>query len=112
MKKQSIEDGVLIDVSKLAKTVGFKCPVAITSKMLDVIGNIPEKYKDKQNYVGRLWDVLYIGYLEAKQGGSEIFYRLIMHHDDKKFLDVKMVCGPMGPQDPMEAITIMLPHED
>lgn len=113
-QQQAIEDGVLVDVTEMAKEAGFKWPVAITSGLHAVINDIPEEYKKYQDYKGRLWDLLYIGYLEARMGGfaSQISYRLIMHHENSKFLDVKMVCGPMGPDDPSPAITIMLPDED
>jgi hypothetical protein len=33
-RKQAIADGVLIDVTELAKEAGFKCPVAFTSSVL------------------------------------------------------------------------------
>jgi hypothetical protein len=113
-REQAIADGVLVDVTKMAKEAGFKWPVAITSELHTVISNIPEEYRKYQNYKGRLWDLLYIGCLEARMCGSasQISYRLIMHHENKKFLDVKMVCVPIGMDDPSPAITIMMPEED
>jgi hypothetical protein len=35
-RKQAIADGVLIDVTELAKEAGFKCPVAFTSSALSI----------------------------------------------------------------------------
>lgn len=57
-RQNALEDGVLIDVSSLAREAGFKIPVAITDTLHNLLEYFP---KDScQDYTGRLWDVLHM----------------------------------------------------
>lgn len=56
-RKQAIEDGVLIDVTDLAKQAGFVCNVCVTAGVWSFINEIPDMFK-YQDVTGRLWDVL------------------------------------------------------
>ncbi|MFC1602201.1 DUF6573 family protein [Pseudomonadota bacterium] len=61
-RAQAIEDGVLIDAGSMAKEVGFKYSVAITSAAWSDCVAWSEDDNQKQVYQdqsGRLWDVLY-----------------------------------------------------
>ena len=42
-RAQAIEDGVLVDVSDIAKEAGFRYPVALTSALWADIENIPAR---------------------------------------------------------------------
>jgi len=108
-RAQAIEDGVLVDVSVMARETGFRFPVAITAGVHDLIENIPPS-QSHQDYKGRLWDVLYMASLAAKRGGSQVLYKLILHHGRKKYATLKMHIGPGDNGEPV--ITIMLPNED
>lgn len=108
-RKQAIEDGVLVDVSETAREAGWKYPVAITASVHALINAIPKSQRH-QSYTGRLWDVLWMGRLAAKRGGTEIRYQLIMHHGRQVYATLKAICGPGDTVDPV--ITIMLPDED
>ena len=56
-RMQAIEDGVLIDVSEMAKEAGFKFSVAITNTVwTDLI--VPNEEVNGQSIEGRLWDTL------------------------------------------------------
>lgn len=117
-REQALADEVLIDVSDMAKEVGFKFPVAVTSALWEIINNIPKEYS-YQDKNGRLWDVLYMAAYNAKiSSGNTINYKVIMHHEIetrkgktiKENLILKAVIGPGDNYEPV--ITIMLPNED
>jgi hypothetical protein len=113
-RADAIEDGVLIDVSEMAREAGFRWPVAVTQAVWATIEAIPPKLQGFQDVEGRLWDVLYMGRLAARRGGQEIHYKLIMDRNENghrlRYLTLKAVCGPGDDFEPV--ITIMLPGED
>ena len=111
-RKQAIEDGVLIDVSPVAKEAGFNYPVAITSAVHSDIKNIPET-QSHQSYEGRLWDILTVLHWQIKAGkadGNILHFILIMHVEKEELYKLKSICGPGDDMEPV--ITIMLPNED
>jgi len=56
-RAQAIEDGVLVDVSDVAREAGFTFPVAITDTVWNLYVKVPDGVfgQDEQ---GRLWDIL------------------------------------------------------
>ncbi len=117
-RKQAIEDGLLVDVSKVAREAGFIFPVAITAGVHRLIENIPQS-RSHQDYAGRLWDVLWMAAMTARHAkGTEVLYKVILHHIDRRgtrgvfriYATLKMHIGPGDEGDPV--ITIMLPDED
>ena len=111
-RKQAIEDGVLIDVSDIAREAGFRYPVAVTRALWEDIASIPhgKEYQDRE---GRLWDVLWMGLVAIrnnKRTASFLFYDLILDRGHRKSYTVKMVCGPGDTAEPV--ITLMRPSED
>src|ERR1039458_4072088 len=55
-RKQAIEDGVLVDITEMAKEAGIKYPVAITSTAF--FGYVaPDPMPPGQDLKGRLWDL-------------------------------------------------------
>lgn len=70
-RANAIEDGYLIDVTVTAKEAGFKCPVAITREAWEQYVSWSEEDNKKQRTLqdedGRLWDVLWMAYLEIKK---------------------------------------------
>jgi hypothetical protein len=60
-RAQAIEDGVLVDVSEMAKEAGFVVPVAVTTAVWHLIEPTDEERAvDQQDLDGRLWDVLWM----------------------------------------------------
>jgi hypothetical protein len=111
-RQEAIDDGVLIDVSKLAKEAGYRYPVALTSALWADINDIPQS-KDWQDSTGRLWDVLHMGQdaiRRSKEGGTVLVYSLIMHVGNRKNYTVKLVCGLGDDAEPV--VTLMRPEED
>lgn len=113
-RADDIPDGVLIDVSSIAKEAGFKFPVAMTSAAWHDTVRVPSNC-DCQDATGRLWDVLNVlRYLIATNpnSDSEMVFDVSVLGDDGRLHDVeiKSICGPGDNAEPV--ITIMLPYED
>ena len=111
-RRQAIEDGVLVDVSEMAREAGFKYPFAMTTEVWSLIENIPERYS-YEDVQGRLWDVLMMArhaIAKAKPGANEIFFDLILHQADSNRLKLKIHIGPGDDYTPV--LTLMLPNQD
>ncbi|MCZ2419230.1 MAG: hypothetical protein LC123_05250 [Burkholderiales bacterium] len=118
-RRQALDDGVLVDVSEMAKEAGFKFPVAVTrAAWADCVewsdeNNKRQTYQDEQ---GRLWDVLYMASLAARRNsGSEVRFQLYRvprggRGVRPRLVTLQMHCGPGDEGEPV--ITIGLPGED
>ena len=114
-RKQAIEDGVLVDVTKRARECGFKCPVAVTAQLWADVIAVDEKAKSAgQSETGRLWDLLWVLYVRivAAPVSPELLFYTILVHDGvrQRQTQVKAVCGPGDAGEPV--VTIMMPDED
>ena len=118
-RKQAIEDGVLIDVTKTATEAGFCLHTVVTQAVWNECVAWSDKDSKRQTHQdesGRLWDVLFMATIAAR-----------IHHDSSEVL-YKISCVPrggrgrlprtlelklnIGPGDNGESvITIMLPDE-
>lgn len=115
-RSQAIADGVLIDVTDLAKEVGFKISVAMTSAAWADCVTVPAG-ADCQDETGRLWDVLNVLWFEIKrtrEAGSQSELRftvsVVTGKGISEDIQLKSICGPGDHCEPV--LTIMLPHED
>lgn len=111
-REQAIEDGTLIDVSKLAKEAGFRFPVAMTAAAWLAAVEVPLNATD-QDETGRLWDVLNVlRFSIVGRNKSEIRFCVSVVGSTGTFqrVDLKSVRGLGDTAEPV--ITIMLPHED
>jgi len=110
-RKQAIEDGVLVDLSELAREAGIRFPVAVTQGVFEVLNNTSSPGQD---FTGRAWDMFMIFRMEAKNTkGDEIhFAPLFVMPEEKGPVPVPMwaKCGPGDDMEPV--ITIMMPDED
>lgn len=112
-REQAIEDGVLVDVTEVAREAGIKYPTVLTRAVWCDIVEPDEIAKNHgESEQGRLWDVLYMFATAAKRnGGAELLYKLIATKDGRQHTrELKAVCGPGDTMEPV--ITIMLPDED
>jgi hypothetical protein len=127
-RTQAIEDGVLVDITEMAKEAGIKYPVAITSTAF--FGYVaPDPMPPGQDLKGRLWDLCTMFKLEArKTDGPNLEFKIqfvlggirvgpaerpVKNIDDTwKLVEVTLqaVCGPGD--DPAPVITLMLIGED
>jgi len=115
-RAQALEDGVLVDVSEIAKQAGIKFPVALTSTVWGQYVEVPEGVSC-QDETGRLWDILWMFRCTAARfTGDTLLFKLNVRNHNRERLDsrdlvtLKAVCGPGATPEPV--ITIMLPDED
>jgi hypothetical protein len=109
-RAQAISDGLLIDVSEMAREAGFKFPVAITSGVHEIITPSAEEESLGQSFDGRLWDVLFVLVWTIKtspKSTSEIDFVVLI---SEREVNLKAICHPGDRLEPV--ITIMLPDED
>ena len=120
-RAQALEDGVLVDVSEMAREAGFKVPVAVTRAVWDQY--IEWTVEDTNNQTVqdercRLWDVLWRLMFAIKTTDSEadpIIYQFDMIPRDGKSRSAKRIKlkSFIGGGDKREPVlTIMLPTED
>lgn len=116
-RKQAIEDGILIDVSREA---GFTIPVAVTDIVWDEYIQWSNKDTEQQTYQdtnGRLWDVLSMLRFAIRKlpNNQSIDYMLAVVRRDgksKKAKTVQLKAVISAGDDGSPVITIMLPNED
>ena len=121
-RAQAIEDGVLIDVSPIAKDAGFnEWPVAMTAgAWTDCVAwsdrdSQTQVYQDQS---GRLWDVIFMAFQSialSRETGDRLLFRLYRvprdgHSMDAELTTLKLIVGPGDSGEPV--ITIMLVDED
>ena len=111
-RANALEDGELIDVSKMARDAGFKVPVAIARSVWDTY-IVPSPKATCQSIEGRLWDTLWMAVNAARQvQGDTLLFTVIfiMKAAQRRYIKLKSVIGPGDNGEPV--ITIMLPEED
>lgn len=112
-RAQAIADGVLVDVSEVARELGFHAPVAVTEAVWTrvVVWQEEEAGQDEQ---GRLWDVLWRARLAARSAKeqSEIDYTLRVEQagDAVEEVALRLHIGPGDAGEPV--ITILMLNED
>lgn len=118
-RAQAISDGVLVDVSTMAKEAGFTVPVALTgAAWTDCVewSDRDSSRQTQQDESGRLWDVLWIAHLAARraQGGTVAFTLYRVPRGGKGRMPRKVTLHMhIGPGDVAEpVITLMMPGED
>ena len=114
-RRQAIRDGVLRDVTALAKEAGFTVPVALTSAAWAEFVSVPDGVTG-QDEAGRLWDVLSMLRFHLGLWGADVsevrfsLYVLNREGDEPELGELKAVCGP--DDDGTPCVTIMLTDED
>ena len=114
-RAQALEDGVLADISELAREAGFKFPVAVTQGVWEVLNPSAALKAAGQDWNGRTWDLLTIlrHAIRSASNTDEIrFAPLFMREPGQKIEPVEMwaKCGPGDDAEPV--ITVMLRGED
>ncbi|HOW51480.1 MAG TPA: hypothetical protein PLV42_05485 [bacterium] len=114
-RTQALADGVLVDVSDMAKQAGFIYPVALTRLVWEECvawDNASEQvYQDEP---GRLWDLLTIMHRTALECPLPVMHFSILRiprggHQPEK-VDLWTLCGPGD--DERAVVTVMFPDED
>jgi hypothetical protein len=113
-RADAILDGVLIDVSAMAREAGVRWPVALTRAAWERCVSVPPGVTC-QDEAGRLWDVLFLLALSARRAeGALVRFAVHVRNDNRDrtppLVRLKAVCGPGDDGEPV--LTVMLPGED
>lgn len=114
-RAQALDDGVLVDVSSVAKELGIKHPVAVTTGVWNECVEIPRGVVG-QDQRGRLWDVLWMFKIAATKNlkTDRVTFAVHVRKDNRErmppLVSLWALCGPGDTPDPV--ITIMLEGED
>lgn len=114
-RAQALEDGVLADISGLAREAGFRMPVAVTQGVWEVLNPTQDLAGAGQDLNGRTWDLLTILRLairNAMSADAVRFAPLFIRNAGQAAEPVEMwaKCGPGDEGEPV--ITVMLKGED
>ena len=113
-RREAIEDGVLVDVTAMAKEAGFRFPIALTHAAWTTCVCVPDGVSG-QDETGRLWDVFTMlrqACCAARKDASTLSFDVLVFNDRTalKPVRLKAICGPDDDLSP--CITVMLPEED
>ena len=116
-RMDALNDGVLVDISTLAKEAGFVYPVAVTRAVYDGILNpSPELERQGQSFTGRAWDmfaVLHAAIRATREPGDQVRFDPLFIRKPGGSPEPVALRSVVGPGDAAEpTITIMLPSED
>lgn len=126
-RAQAIEDGVLIDVSEMAREAGIRYPVAITAAVFGEVVTPPEVARaNGESEEGRLWDVMQMllwairgkrhqNQMDLGDGGEPddtVWFEVLAtdDHERKQHHRLWAKCGPADNLEP--TITVMMVGED
>jgi hypothetical protein len=114
-RADALRDGVLIDVSAVAREAGVRWPVALTSAVWERCVAVPPGVAC-QDEAGRLWDLVWMLVCAIRCGVSRPEVRFGVHVRNSNrggtppLVGLKAMCGPGDGGEPV--ITAMLPDED
>lgn len=114
-RKEAIQDGVLVDISEMAKDAGFKTPVAMTAEAYAHAVTVPLWEQPGQDETGRTWDVLFLLYHAMGRHRTGIPERVpfqVSVFRRPSYEVVKLVAHLGFGDDGEPVITIMLPGQD
>jgi hypothetical protein len=114
-RADAIEDGVLVDVTVMAKEAGIKLPTALTREVWEAyVALSPAATAACNDEPGRQWDILWMFRCAAARRGhtSELRFELYVVTTDVKpsLVTLKAICSPGDDASPV--ITILLPEQD
>jgi hypothetical protein len=117
-RAQALEDGVLVDVSSMARECGILWPVAVTAAVHARCVVVPAGV-ECQDEAGRLWDIVWMlrGALAraARRGARGLVrlpFALYVRNTNRapKLVRLDAVVGPGDSGEP--TVTVMFPDED
>ena len=112
-RKQAIEDGVLRDLSSLARESGFRIPVAITEAAWRRCIEVAES-DVCQDEIGRARDLLTVLYFAVRTSSSRdpLAFEVCVQDAPgrSETIPLKAILGPGDGGEPV--VTVMFPEED
>ena len=113
-RAQALADGVLVDVSTVAREAGIRYPVALTRAAWGRCVRVPPGVACPASS-GRLWDVLWLLALSLRRASGALV-RVAVHVRNSNregtppLVRLKALYGPGDDGEPV--LTVMLPDED
>jgi hypothetical protein len=107
-RADAIRDGVLIDVSSRAKTLGYRIPVALTAGLHDLLNAGASEETEISARVDLLLIALRDSIAESPGVGDRLDF--VIKAPSLASLSAWALCGPGDT--PAPVLTVMLPHED
>ena len=111
-RTQALEDGQLVDISKIAREAGFKFPVAITCGVNELLNDTT---RPGQSFEGRAWDMLMVLRFQIKKSHNSdtIYFAPLFNAKAHKELIPYELWAKCHAGDNFEpVITVMLISED
>jgi hypothetical protein len=113
-RAEAIADGVLVDVSSVAREAGIRYPTALTRAVWERCVAVPPGVLC-QDEPGRLWDIVWMLSLAIRQSkGTLVHFALHVRNDNKErtppLVRLKAICGPGDDAEPV--LTVTMPNED
>lgn len=120
-REQALHDGVIVDVSEMAREAGYRVPVALTAAVAKLVTPSEDEADDGQDRDGRLWDVLWM----ARASGAaqrvshvgeshfQVYFQIKGRPELRggmRLLTLKVTLDATGEGHP--ALTLSLPSED
>jgi hypothetical protein len=115
-RQAALADGVLVDLTDLAREAGFKIPLAVTEAVYaSYLDPSPELANEGQSFQGRAWDLLQVLRFAAAvyPDRSEIHFKVLFVLTPgcpPEPVDLKALCHPGDDGEPV--LTVLLPNED
>jgi len=115
-RAQALADGVLVDLSDLAREAGFRIPLAVTEAVYKGYLDPSQALADEgQSLNGRAWDILQVLYFTAAVSSDRdtVFFKVLFVLTPgclPEPVELKAICGPGDSGEPV--LTVLLPHED
>ena len=115
-RKQAIIDGYQVlladDHAELAREVGWKYPVYLTSGVWDLVEQAVASIKDGNDLAGVLWDILMMARFGKEITEDTRKFQVMISKFGRKHRHLFYVqVGPTDIDDPAPAITVMMPED-
>jgi len=112
-RAEAIADGVLVDVTAMAREAGFRYPVALTQAVWEKYVRVPPGI-EAQDEAGRLWDVLWmLRYaIGRSQSDDALLFQLHVRNSNSapELVTLRALCH--ADDDGQPCLTILMPTED
>jgi hypothetical protein len=112
-RAEALADGVLKDVTKLAREAGLRYPTAITAAAWAAAVEPPDDCPGR-SIKGRAWDVLQLLRWQAQSAGQSdrIDFQVRVQVSASAWQDIALKAMVHAGDEGEPVITVMLPHED
>ena len=115
-RAEALRDGVLNDLTKLAREAGFRVPLAVTEAVYkDYLDPSQTLAAEGQSLNGRAWDLLQVLYFSAAVSPDRdtVFFKVLSVLTPgcpPEPVELKAICGAGDDGEPV--LTVLLPSED